>query len=364
MMLNSLIKYLKKVKDFRACQGKRHPLWLLLLIVILSRLSGHEGYREMESWVKMNYVGLKKKFKLSSQNPPSYSTIRRIIKGVEWEELSQILPKWVKENYPQITETEGLSIDGKSLRSTVKKPGDEQQNMGMMVSLFSQETGLVLVTEKFESKKGSELAVGQYIIGKCGLKGKIITADALHCNSVTAQQIIESGNEYLIPVKRNQIKLYNQIKNYTEREKPESINKTKETSHGRTVTRKVSLFKNKIKGVAQWEHIQSLIKVERWGLRGKNSYKETVYYISSVGKEAEFFSKKIREHWQIENQVHWVKDVLLKEDSMKISDIQVASNLALLNTIGLNIFRGLGFLSITQGRRWLAGNWEKLLALP
>lgn len=363
-MLNSLIKYLKKVKDFRACQGRRHPLWLVLLIVILSQISGHEGYREMEYWVKINYFRLQEKFKLPSPNPPSYSTIRRVIKGVKWEELSQILPEWVKENYPQYNGIEGVSIDGKSLRSTVKKPGNAQQNMGMMVSLFSQETGLVLVTEKFESKKGSELAVAQEVIGKCGLKGKIITADALHCNSVTARQIIESGNEYLIPVKRNQIKLYNQIKDYTGQEKPESIDTKKETSHGRTITRKVSLFKSKIKGVRQWEHIQSLIKVERWGFRGKKTYEETVYYISSVEEEAEFFSKKIREHWQIENQVHWVKDVLLKEDSMKISDIQVASNLALLNTIGLNIFRGLGFLSITQGRRWLAGNWEKLLALP
>lgn len=363
-MLNSLIKYLKQVKDFRGCRGKRHPLWLVLLIVILSQVSGHQGYREMEDWVKINYLRLRKTFNLSSETPPSYSTIRRVIKGVEWKELNQILPHWVQENYPQLPEIEGLSIDGKSLRSTVTRPGDDEQNMGMMISLFSPETGLVLTTEKWESKKGSELAVAQEVIGKCGLKRKLITADALHCNPVTVQQIIESGNEYLIPVKRNQIKLYNQIKTYTEQEKPESIHTTKETSHGRSITRKVSVFKSKIEKGPQWEHIQSLIQVERWGYRGKKTYQETVYYISSLLKEAEFFSQKIREHWQIENQVHWVKDVLLKEDRMKIRDIEVASNLALLNTLGLNIFRGLGFLSITQGRRWLGNHWEKLLALP
>ena len=84
--------------------------------------------------------------------------------------------------------------------------------MGRMVSLFSPGTGLVLTTEKWESKKGSQLAVAQDFIGKCGLNRKLITADALSCNPVIVRQIIESGNEYLISVKRNQIKLYNQIK--------------------------------------------------------------------------------------------------------------------------------------------------------
>lgn len=362
-MLKSLIENLKEVKDFRKSQGKRYRLWEVLLVVVLGVMSGHQGYREIGYFVKANEVILKRTFKLYSEEMPSYSTIRRVMRGVDGKDLSKIVKEWSRENSPKLKGIEALAIDGKSLRSTVKDPGNQQQNMVIMVSLFSQETGLVLATEKFENKTGSEQAVAQEIIGKCGLKGKLITADALHCNVTTTRKIMESGNDYLIAVKKNQIKLYNQIEKITKMTKAESIDTQKERGHGREITRRVSVFKKSIKFESPWEHIESIIQVERWGYRGKKPYRETVYYISSIREKAEFFSQKIKGHWGIENQVHWVKDVLFKEDSMKIHQVQAATNWALVNTLGLNIFRGLGFLSITEGRRWLGNQWEKLLAI-
>ncbi len=93
------------------------------------------------------------------------------------------------------------------------------------------------------------------------------------------------------------------------------------------------------------------------------SYEETAYYISSLTESAQVFAKIIRGHWKIENQLHWVKDVIFEEDKSEISDFQAASNWSILTTIGLNLFRGLGFLSITEGQRWLAERWEKLIVL-
>ncbi|WP_071783149.1 ISAs1 family transposase [Planktothrix prolifica] len=195
-MLTSLIENLKEVKDFRKNQGKRYSLWEVLLVVVLGVMSGHQGYREMEYFVKANEVILKRTFNIYSQGMPSYSTIRRVMRGVDEKDLSKIVKEWSRENSPKL-----------------------------------------------------------------------------------------------------------------------------------------------------------------------KSYKETVYYISSIWEKADFFSQKIKGHWGIENQVHWVKDVLFKEDSMKIHQVQAATNWALLNTLGLNIFRGLGFLSITEGRRWLGNHWDKLLAI-
>jgi predicted transposase YbfD/YdcC len=68
-------------------------------------------------------------------------------------------------------------------------------------------------------------------------------------------------------------------------------------------------------------------------------------------------------HWKIKNQLHWVKDVIFEEDKSQIRDFQAASNWLIITTIGLNLFRGLGFLSITEGQRWLAERWEKLIVL-
>jgi predicted transposase YbfD/YdcC len=83
----------------------------------------------------------------------------------------------------------------------------------------------------------------------------------------------------------------------------------------------------------------------------------------SLTESAQVFAKIIRGYWKIENQLHWVKDVIFEEDKSEISDFQAASNWSILTTIGLNLFRGLGFLSITEGQKWLAERWEKLIVL-
>jgi predicted transposase YbfD/YdcC len=77
-------------------------------------------------------------------------------------------------------------------------------------------------------------------------------------------------------------------------------------------------------------------------------------------ENAQNFAEKIRGHWKIENQLHWVKDVIFKEDTLPITDFQAVSNLSILQTIALNLFRNLGFLSITEGQRWLNHRWFKL----
>ncbi|GCL51591.1 transposase [Microcystis aeruginosa NIES-3804] len=75
------------------------------------------------------------------------------------------------------------------------------------------------------------------------------------------------------------------------------------------------------------------------------------------------FAEIIQGHWKIENQLHWVKDVIFQEDKSQISDFQAASNWSILTTMGLNLFRSLGFISITEGQRWLAERWKKLIGL-
>ncbi len=112
-----------------------------------------------------------------------------------------------------------------------------------------------------------------------------------------------------------------------------------------------------------FENLRRIIKVERRGSRGDKTYEETAYYISSLTASAQVLAEIIRGHWKIENQLHWVKDVIFEEDKSQISDFQAASNWSILTTMGLNLFRSLGFLSITERQRWLAERWEKLIVL-
>ena len=304
-MLNNLIEKLKKVKDERKDKGKRHSLWFVLLIIILAIMQGNLGYREIENFAKINQKELKHIFPLEWKNMPSYSTIRRVVMAVDWSNLIEIFNEWALENYPYQEESDGLAIDGKSIRSTLKEYREKSQNFVMIVSLFSQRTGCVLKMKKLENKKESEISHAQCIVRDCQVKGKLITFDALHCNQRTAALVVESGNDYIMALKKNQKKLYEQAKAITQTEKLLSMDINQDISHGRKITRKVSVYRvNNIlhKG---WKHLKVVIQVERSGWRGNKPYTEKVYYVSSAVNEAAMFAERIRGHWGIENQCHW-----------------------------------------------------------
>ncbi|GDZ95579.1 putative transposase [Planktothrix agardhii CCAP 1459/11A] len=89
-MLTTLIEKLKKVKDYRKAQGTRHPLWLVLLIVILGLMQRNLGYRELENFAKINQKELSQVVKIKLEKLPSYSTRRRVVEGVDWSNLIEI----------------------------------------------------------------------------------------------------------------------------------------------------------------------------------------------------------------------------------------------------------------------------------
>jgi predicted transposase YbfD/YdcC len=137
--------------------------------------------------------------------------------------------------------------------------------------------------------------------------------------------------------------------------RPTTVYIEQDNSHGRQITRQVSVWNNhedlpkKISD--KFEEIKNIIEVKRSGMRGEKPYEEIVYYISNNSETAKKVAKKIRNHWRIENQLHWVKDVIMDEDTSKIKHKQAAINISVLKTIGINFFRLLKFQSITEGRR-------------
>ncbi|MEQ9614021.1 MAG: ISAs1 family transposase, partial [Algiphilus sp.] len=110
-------------------------------------------------------------------------------------------------------------------------------------------------------------------------------------------------------------------------------------------------------------NLHRVIRVKRKGWRDKKEWNETLYYISSKKLPAQIFAEKIQQHWGIENQVHWVKDVVFQEDNSRIKDCAVAEKFSLLITLIMNLYRTCGFLSISQGQAWLGNHWQKMLLI-
>ena len=346
-MLNSIIEQFKLVKDFRQSQGKRHELWGVLAMIILALIKGYVTYKDIANFIKDEEDKLIKLLGIPWKKSPSYSTIRRVIIGISVKEIELVFNSIAEKFYANKHEKDWIAIDGKALKNTLTNYENEQQNMLVIVSCFSQDTKLVIKSESCESKHSSETKKVRSIIENCGLSNKIFTLDALHCSQKTTQTIIDSGNDYLITVKGNQKKLHNLLQTLTKTQKPLTVDQSKDNSHGRYVIRNVSVFDGGHIYHENYPHLKSFVKVERIGFRGNKEYNQTLYYISSVKLKAEIFAEKIKEHWLIENFIHWVKDVIFKEDFSRIKGLEVAGKMSLLVTLTLNIYRSLGFLSIS-----------------
>ena len=227
---------------------------------------------------------------------------------VESSDLLDQFNEWASQLTTSIDLTDWVSIDGKCLRSTCKNFQISSQGFVSIVSLFSQDTGLVLRLQKIENKKSLEIGQARELVKGYSRQGNVFTLDGLHCQKETITLITQSKNNYIIALKGNQKSLLKQVVEITETQPPRSQMQAVDISHGRHLIRKVSVFnipEQKLQDFEnlKWGKITSLIKVERSGTRGKKKYEHFVYYISSLSLDAKIFASKIRGHWLIENHL-------------------------------------------------------------
>lgn len=143
---------------------------------------------------------------------------------------------------------------------------------------------------------------------------------------------------------------------------PSSVDCQTQQTRARQTKRTVSVL-DTLAGIdPHWVGVQRLIRVQRVGIRAQKPFEETVFYISSLTLDAAGFAAHIRQHWHIENRLHWPKDVVLQEDKAPLCDGYAPANFAIVRTIALNLFRQAGFASITQGLRHLAHDVHRLFS--
>jgi DDE_Tnp_1-associated len=176
----NLITSLQEVRDFRTSRGRRYPLWLILLLVVMGTMSGCRSYYALEDFGVRHYGAVSEKLGLTVTRLPSDTTFRRILQKLDFETLAQQFEQWVNSAFT-LEPGEWVAIDGKSIKGTVTEPGTAYQNFISLVSVYSHQQGVVLAAQQFESKKSSELKVVQTILESLQLEGVVFTMDALHC---------------------------------------------------------------------------------------------------------------------------------------------------------------------------------------
>jgi hypothetical protein len=177
----NLIEHLKLIPDYRKSKGKRHDLWLVMMLVLLGTLCGYRGYRPLADFSQQHWQHLCELLELDPETRiPSYSTFRRVLQRVDFEPMVVLFNRW-SQMFLQLTEPTWVAGDGKSIKSTLHDYNESYQNFVTTVSAFTHQTGVVLHLQVMNNKQTSEIDTMQALITALAGQPVVFTFDALHC---------------------------------------------------------------------------------------------------------------------------------------------------------------------------------------
>src|SRR5215468_1979393 len=332
----------------RQCKNLRHPLVDVLVVGFCGVLCGCEDFVELETFGRTKEDFFRRFLELP-EGIPSHDTFRRVFQAVCPQALQRCLIQWL-EGIRQATPAaagEVVAIDGKTLRRTF----DRAQGLGALhrVSAWATANGLTLGQVAVDAKSNEITAIPQ-LIELLDLKGCVVAIDAAGCQKEIAAQIVAKEADYVLALKANQPTLYDQVSDYfldqLEKEGPDRKlrhHREVEEGHGRSETREtfVAPAPRALVASGAWLGLATVVLVIRRCVdhaTGKSS-DEVRYFISSLPAKVKRLAQAVRQHWGIENGLHWVLDVAFNEDRMRQRDRHGVENLALLNRLAVSLLR-------------------------
>lgn len=176
----SIIDFFGNIPDSRRGAGQRHEQSLVLLLVLMSTMSGYLGYRSIGDFIKRNSEALLADLQPKKNRLPSFYTIRRVVQGIDFSLVSKAFHKWAMQ-YVSLSKQEWVSIDGKAIGGTVTNGNNSHQHFVSLVSLYCSKQQLVIGNAQVLNSKESEIPVVKQLIAALDLEGVTFTLDALHC---------------------------------------------------------------------------------------------------------------------------------------------------------------------------------------
>lgn len=335
----SLITILEEVPDPRVRSTVDHDLCDLLTIALCTILCGGDSFYDMEEFGEVRLPWLKTFLRLR-HGAPKHDTYNRVFQALDPEKFGDCLSRWT-QSVRAVLGGEVVALDGKSVRRAL----NQGEDMRVIVSAWATESGLLLGQRKVRDKS-NEITVVPELLRSLELAGCIVTADALHCQKNIAREIIEADADFVLALKGNQGTAYREVKTFLDdaiecKDASLVFLETVEKSHGRLETRrywqteKIGWFADR----AEWEGLRSVGVVEaRREIKGQVSV-ERRYHLSSLPADATRFARAVRGHWGVENQLHWVLDVVFDEDQSRARTGYAAENLAATRRMAVNLLR-------------------------
>lgn len=354
--MDSPLKYFADLRDPRVERTREHLLEEILLIAIAAILSGANGWNEIEDYARSKREWLSGLLKLPG-GIPSHDTFNRVFSALDPEELEKGFAAWVS-SIAKLTAGEVVAIDGKALRGA-SVPG--KKAIVHMVSAWANTNGLVLAQRRVDEKSNEIKAIPK-LLDALELSGTVVTIDAMGCQRAIAEKIAAKKADYILAVKENQGQLLEEIKDSFQMLASDAVAEEIDCGHGRVEQRTCSVIADLslVEKAAEWASLQGLVRIEakRCHKVTGQSERETRFYITSLKPDAARLNRSIRQHWGIENKLHWALDVSFGEDLDRKRAGHAAQNYSVLNRIALNLLKQEKTCKLGMKSKRLKAGWD------
>ena len=355
------LQHFEGLEDVRQQKKVLYALPEVLLLTLCAVLSGADG------WVEVALYGTRKlsflrRFLPFADGTPSHDQLGNIYGALDDEQFQGCFIAWAAALKSQVKGV--VAVDGKTLRRSFDKGG--AKGPIHMVSAWSSDQRLVLGQRQVD-EKSNEITAIPALLDLLALEGAIVTIDAMGCQHKIAAKIRAKKADYLFGLKGNQGRLRNDVELFLKEQRARDFadttvtyHETVEKEHGRIETRRVWACGD-IEWLRQshkkWASLRSIVMVEYSRETAEGTRRETRFYVSSLAPDAEIIADVIRQHWGIENGLHWVLDMVFRDDECRIRKDNAPANFTTIKHMASNILRAAHGKHSMRAKRHLAA-WD------
>lgn len=340
MKNNGVTEYYEEVETTKEYDGYFCSIPEVITIVILGSICGLKNLKQIHQWAANDRVSEFLKEEFGINHVPCYYWITCMLKMIRTESLNQCFANWVYSFMPEGTEDLTISLDGKTICSTLRM--EKCESPLHIISAQISELGLTLA-QRCTDDKSNEIPAVQELLKSLNIKGQIVVADALNCQKETAKIIINQGADYLLCVKDNHPNLKKDVEDFIQ---DKSLRKTMKTTskteknYGR-IENRTAFVTNEIGWLTQkkeWKGLCCIGAVHKIVETKAGKTDEWHYYISSRNLTPEELLHHARMEWSVES-MHWLLDVHFEEDWCRVEDNAVQQHLNMFRKAAINLIK-------------------------
>jgi len=359
------LAHFQDLPDYRQKGKVAYPLDEVLLVMLAAALAGAETVADIARFGRAKLAFLRR-FRPFANGTPSHDQLGIILAKLDPVAFQRCFVSWTAALTK--TASEVIAIDGKTVRRSYGKKGVEEPIH--VVSAFAAHQRMVLGQTKVGDKSNEIVAIPA-LLELLAIEGAVVTIDAMGCQREIAQKIIDKKADYILALKGNQGTLRDDVALFAREQKAVAFKETSvsrdttvDGDHGRIESRTVTVFRDIswLQHSHQWPGLKSVVMVESERESGGKIETETRFYITSLTLLANAIAPMIRKHWMIENGLHWVLDMIFRDDDCRVRTDNAPANLTIIKHIALNVLRTGKSRDSLRMRRKVAAWDENALA--